>query len=168
MKWLPAPVAEWYGNLARRERRMVLAGAAALAVLVVYLGVVQPVLSAHARLQNQVRQRRELLAYIDSAAPRLRAVGGKSRPAPGSGGDRSAFATVSAAAQKSPISDSVQRLEQTSDGGVRMSLSGASFDALMQWLGTLANEDGITVEQANVKRASDPGTVDGTLTLKGG
>jgi len=163
---IPEPVAAWYGSLARREQKLVLAGGAVLVLLVAYLGVVQPIVSARARLLDQVQQRRELLAYINSAAPRLRAAGPSTGGAgPNSG--HSVFTTVSAAAQNSPISGAVQRLEQTSDGNVRLSVSGASFDALIRWLGTLAAQDGISVTRANVQRAANPGTVNGNFTLSG-
>lgn len=163
---IPESVAAWYASLARREQKLVLVGSAVIVLLVAYLGVIQPIVSARARLLHQVQQRRQLLAYINSAAPRLRAAGSPTNRS-GLNSGHSVFTTVSAAAQNSPISGAVQRLEQTSDGDVQLSVSGASFDALIRWLGTLAAKDGISVTQANVQRAANPGTVNGNFTLSG-
>lgn len=163
MTMLPEAFRVWYRQLAPRERRLTAIGAGLLALLVIYLAGVQPVVSAHARLMHELAQRRALLHYIDSAAPRL-----QSGETPGTGhlkpGD-SVFAVVSSAAQASAIAEAVQRLEQTGDGGVRVTLSGASFNALVRWLGRLARETGIVVTQGSIQRAPEPGAVNATLTL---
>lgn len=163
MRLVPDALATRYRGLAPRERRLVAIGGGVLALLVVYLAGIQPALSAHAHLMYQLRQRRALLGYIDSAAPRLQGTG-----SPGNGGlaaGQSVFAAVSAAAQSSAVAAAVRRLEQTGDGGVRVSLSGARFDALVRWLGELAHGSGIVVTTGSIERAADPGTVNATLTL---
>ncbi|MGA7965967.1 MAG: type II secretion system protein M [Gammaproteobacteria bacterium] len=163
MMTLPAPLRAWYGGLAVRERRLVMIGGAVVLLLIVYLAIVSPIGSTYGRLTRDVQAKRQLLASINQAAVRLQADStdhiGK-LPA-----DQSVFTATSAAIQSSPISGAVQRLEQTQTGGVRLSLSGVSFDGLARWLNTLAAQDGIVVTHATIEQAADPGTVDATLTL---
>lgn len=160
---LPAPLRTWYEGLMPRERRLVIAGGVFLVLLVFYLAVVSPLSAAHTRLMRDVQAKRQLLAYINNAAPRLEAQSGGSAGhlPPG----QSVFAALSSAIQSSPISSAVQRLEQSSDGGVRLTLSGARFDDLATWLDSIQKRDGIVATRANIEQANDPGTVNATLTL---
>ena len=159
---LPAPLRAWYEGLAPRERRLVIIGAAAIALMLIWFAVVSPIRSAHSRLLNDVQQKRQLLALINRSAGRLQSAGSSMGHLKAG---ESVFAATSAAIQSSPISGAVQRLEQTQDGGVRLSLSGVSFDALVQWLGTLSRQDGIVATRATIQQGNDPGTVEATLTL---
>ncbi len=152
----------WYGDLMPRERRLVTIGGAVMLLLIVYLAIIRPIGAAHTRLIRDVHTKRQLLAYIDKAAGRLQTgTAGTGRLSAG----QSVFAATSAAIQSSPISGAVQRLEQTQTGGVRLSLSSVGFDALARWLNSLATRDGIVVTHAAIEQATDPGTVNATLTL---
>lgn len=159
---LPAPLRAWLDGLAPRERRLMIGGAAAVVLMLIYFAIVTPIQSAHSRLMNDVQQKRQLLALINRSAGSIQSAttrGGHLQPG------ESVFAATSSAIQASPISGAVQRLEQTQNGGVRLSLSGVSFDALVQWLGTLSRQKGISATRATIQQANDPGTVDATLTL---
>lgn len=159
---VPAPLRSWFDGLAPRERRLVVIGAAAVVLMLIYFAVITPIRSAHSRLMNDVQQKRQLLALINRSAGRIQSVtgsGGHLQPG------ESVFAATSSSIQSSPISGAVQRLEQTQNGGVRLSLSGVSFDALVQWLGTLSGQKGISATRATIQQGNDPGTVDATLTL---
>lgn len=160
---LPAPLRAWYDGLVPRERRLVLIGGTVVAVLIVYLAIISPISTAHARLMRDVQIKRQHLAYIDRAALRLQADSSGSMGQLPAG--QSVFTALSSAIQSSPISGAVQRLEQTQDGGVRLSLSGVAFDELASWLESIASRDGIVVTRANIDQATNPGTVNATLTL---
>lgn len=159
---LPAPLRDWFGGLAPRERKLVIAGAGVLVLLLLYLAVISPVTAAHQRLVNDIHRKQALLALINGSAGRLQSTNqatGHLQPG------QSVFAATSAAIQSSPIKSAVQRLEQVQSGGVRLSLSDVHFDALTRWLSTLSDQDGIVVKRANIEQSSDPGSVNATLTL---
>ncbi len=159
---LPAPLRAWYDGLAPRERRLVIIGTIAVVLMLLYFAVITPIRSAHSRLMNDVQQKRQLLALINRSAGRIQSAttgGGHLQPG------ESVFAATSSSIQASPISGAVQRLEQNQNGGVRLSLSGVSFDALVEWLGTLSNQKGIRTTRATIQQGNNPGTVDATLTL---
>lgn len=165
---LPEPLLRQYEALAPRERRLVVIGAVFAALLIVYLAVVQPIASMHTRLVKQLEYDRASLAFLRDAEAQIRAAGplraGPGHLRPG----ESILAVVSSAAQRSPVADSVQRIEQAANGGVRLTLSSARFDELVRWLATLNHSYGIEVADANIQQAQAPGTVDATLTLKAG
>ncbi|MGH8426640.1 MAG: type II secretion system protein GspM [Gammaproteobacteria bacterium] len=166
---LPEPLTHWYGGLALRERRLVAIVGVIVAVLILYLAIVQPIASAHSRLAQEVQANRALLVWLDNAEARIRATGpgeggGSGHLAPGS----SVFSAVSNAAQNGPVSASVQRIEQSGDGGVRLTLNAVPFDSLVNWLGTLNSSNGIVVANASVQQADSPGTVNATITLNAG
>lgn len=160
---LPAPVRAWYDGLVPREKRLVLIGGGVIVLLILYLAVISPISTAHARLMRDLRAKRHLMTFIDNAAPRLKAQSSSSVGQLPAG--QSVFAALSSAIQSSPVSGAVQRLEQTQDGGVRLSLSGVAFDSLARWLATISSRDGIVVSRATIEQATNPGTVNATLTL---
>lgn len=159
---IPPTLRTWYEGLAPRERRLLIIGSIAVVLLLIYFAVISPIRSAHSSLLNDVQQKRQLLALINRSAGRIQSAttgGGHLKPG------ESVFAATSTAIQSSSISGAVQRLEQTQNGGVRLSLSGVDFDALVQWLGTLSRQEGIVATRATIQQGNNPGTVDATLTL---
>lgn len=165
---LPEPIVRWYGNLAPREQRLALAGAGIALLLIVYLAVVQPLAAAHNRVAMQAKGQHALLVWLDQAATRLQsaapAAGGLGHLAPG----ESVLAAVSSAARGASVSSAIQRIEQAGNGGARITLTGAPFDDLVRWLGTLRGDDGVVVVAGSLQQSRQPGTVDGTLTLNTG
>ncbi|MDN5864283.1 MAG: type II secretion system protein M [Gammaproteobacteria bacterium] len=160
---LPQPVVTWYAGLAKREQKMVLLGLGVILLLILYLAVIQPLVSAHQDLDRRLQADRSLLVYMNGVADRLRR-----STAPGGGAASftgSVFSAVSAAARGSAINQSVQRLEQADNGGVRLTLTSVPFDTLVRWLEMLATEKGIVVESASIQGAQAPGTVNVSLTL---
>ncbi len=162
---LPAPIAAWYAGLAVRERRLVAIGVALVVLLIVYLAAIQPLIAAHDRLAYKLNSDRSLLVYLNQAAGRLGNTASAGNQAATGNPSVSVFSIVSTAAQEPAIKNAVQRLEQADNGGVRLTLSSASFDALVPWLESLAQQEGIVIESANIQGAQEPGTVNATLTL---
>lgn len=160
---LPQPIDAWYSGLGKRDQRLVVVGLVLVVLLILYLAVINPLVSAHQSLARRVAADRSLLVYMNSVAERLRVSNARSSAHPVLTG--SVFSAVSAAARGSSISNAVQRLEQANNGGVRVTLSAVRFDALVRWLDKLASEKGIVVNRATIQGAQAPGTVDASLTL---
>ncbi len=160
---LPESIDRWYTGLAKRERRLVLLCLGVVVVLILYLAIIQPLVSAHEHLGRSVQSDRSLLVYMNDSAGRLKnAAAASGGPAHLKG---SVFSTVSSAAQDKSIHNAVQRLEQASNGGVRLTLTAVPFDALITWLQKLDTQKGIVAESANIQGAQAPGTVNVSLTL---
>lgn len=150
---------EWYASLGEREQRSVAWGGAVVAVLLV-AGLVWKLGDAVATAEERVARRREDLAFIEAATPRLQAVPA-ARP-----GESLAIA-VDRLAREGGLSQSLAGVEPASTGAIRARFTAASFDALALMLARLQQERGVVAETASVSATGEPGLVDATLVLRG-
>jgi general secretion pathway protein M len=145
-------------SLSERDRRMLLIGGVIVAVLLVYI-VIQldsSVSSAHKRINKKV----EDLAWIQTAAPEIIAAG----PVGSSGGE-SLLVIVDRSARESGLGNALAGSEPSGPGALSVRLQKASFDALITWLGRLAQQNGIRVDSASIDSAGAPGLVNAAIVL---
>jgi type II secretory pathway component PulM len=115
---------------------------------------------AVATAEERVARRREDLAFIEAATPRLQAVPA-ARP-----GESLAIA-VDRLAREGGLAQSLAGVEPAATGAIRARFTAASFDALALLLARLQQERGVVAETASVSATGDPGLVDATLVLRG-
>ena len=150
----------WYAGLQERERRIVAIGAIALAVLIVFGGILLPLDSAVSTARKTRETRSEDLAWMRINAPEVQAGG----------------ATVMADTGEAPVVlvdrlgreaglGTALRGTQPSGTGVRVQLEAAPFDILIAWLATLDEHYGFGVESISVDRAARPGAVNANITF---
>lgn len=150
---------EWYASLGEREQRTVAWGGAAVAVLIV-AGLVWKLGDAVTAAEERVARRREDLAFIEAATPRLQ-IAPAARP-----GESLAIA-VDRLAREGGLAQSLAGVEPASAGAIRARFTAASFDALALMLARLQQERGVVAETASVSATGSPGLVDATLVLRG-
>ncbi|HEU0224464.1 MAG TPA: type II secretion system protein GspM [Steroidobacteraceae bacterium] len=150
---------EWHASLGEREQRSVAWGGLVAAVLLV-AGLVWKLGDAVTAAEERVAQRREDLAFIEAATPRLQAVPA-ARP-----GESLAIA-VDRLAREGGLSQSLAGVEPAATGAIRARFTAASFDALAVMLARLQQERGVVAETASVSATGEPGLVDATLVLRG-
>jgi len=150
----------WFAGLKERERRLLLAGGAALALLLLVGAVLMPL---HAALSTALRRsdaRRRDLQWMRGNAAEIRAgallAGAVANEPPVVVVDRTAREAGLAAALRGT---------QPSGAGVRVQLEGAPFDTMLIWLGTLDRRYGLAVESITVDRAARTGTVNANVTF---
>lgn len=153
----------WFMSLQQRERRILAAGAVILLAVVIYGGILQPYANSKVALATHVAEQRTLLAWMGPATARLKALGGN-RPAPLAPG--SLLATVNHEASSAGLGNSLRQVQQQNDGSVRVQLEGASFDAVLRWLGQLHQRYGITITEMSVQSSDTAGQVTANLSLK--
>lgn len=167
MMRLPEPWRRWYTGLSRRDRGLVIGGAGVVLALILYLALVQPLHSAYVHLVQRVQGQRTTLQWLNKKTARIRALEGNGpQVMPRPGGSTSVFSVVSASVQDSPIASTVQQLQQAGNGTIQLTLQGAPFDQLVQWLADLARTEGIIVVNASIERTTAPGRINATLSLK--
>jgi type II secretory pathway component PulM len=123
-------------------------------------GLVWKLGDAVATAEERVARRREDLAFIEAATPRLQAVPA-ARP-----GESLAIA-VDRLAREGGLAQSLAGVEPAATGAIRARFTAASFDALALLLARLQQERGVVAETASVSATGDPGLVDATLVLRG-
>lgn len=155
----------WWQGLAARERVVVSAGAAIVALLLGWALVWDPLAAERARLAAAVRQAEADLAWMREAVPRLvarRAAGGAV------GADRagrSLPALADASLREAGLAAHLARLEPLGEGRVSLAFTGVGFDPWIVWLEGFAPRYGIRVEELVVERAGAPGVVDARIVL---
>jgi general secretion pathway protein M len=154
---------EWYANLADRERRFVLFGAIATAVLVL-AAIVLPLNRNISQARQRVTNKQADLAFIRQATPQLVAAG----PANAATNADSLVVLIDRSARESGLGKALSSSQPTGDGGLRIRLERAAFDAVVAWLARLSQQHGVRVESAEIETAGDAGLVNAGLVLRAG
>lgn len=156
----------WWRQLSARDRRVLVLGAAALAVIVYLFGLRLPAQQAVTELEARVERQRELVRWLADARDEVRALRGRR----GSGETREAssqslYALADASARSAGFGDVLQRVEPDGDGGARLRFENIAFDALVEWLGAMRREHGVVASMLTVQRGAEAGRVDAQLVL---
>lgn len=130
---------DWFYGLEPRERLLVGGGAVLVALLLLYSLLWAPIAGKYSSLRDNVADQRQTLAWMQQAAGQIRALqsaagGGAAR---GLGG-RSLLAVVDQSARGGGLGSAIKRIEPDGANAAKVWLEGASFDAMIVWLGQLA------------------------------
>lgn len=137
-----APLRQRWSLLEEREQRALAVLAAALLAFVLW-GLWLASHRAALKAETQYASARGLLRELQQAAPAAAATGGGS-----------VLRTASDAAAASGLA--LNRIEPQGDGGVRVWLEKADFNAVARWLAALSAQ-GIRLEQAQVEKQPEGG-----------
>jgi len=149
-------------TLNERERRMVLFGGIAAALLLVF-GVLLPLGTSVSKAQERIGKKQADLAWMQAVGPELASAGPTiARPST----TESLLVVVDRAARESGLGGSLTSSEPQGPGQLRVRLEKAPFDIMIGWLARLADQNGISVESANIDRAGTPGVVTASIVLR--
>src|SRR5689334_10787767 len=149
-------------TLSERERRMVIIGAVAGVLLLVF-GVLLPLDSSVSKAQERVGKKQADLVWMNAVGPEL-ATAGPTVARPSS--QESLLVVVDRAARESGLGGSLTSSEPQGPGVLRVRLEKAPFDIMIGWLARLADQNGISVDTANIDTAGGPGIVTASLVLR--
>ncbi len=154
---------EWFNTLAPRERLMVSLAAVVVVLALLYAAAWSPLSSSVTRLQQSVEDRQSLKQWMQRSAAEVTQL----RHGATAGADhRSLLAVVDQTSKQSQLAPAVKRIEPDGQELVRVSLEQASFDEMVNWLGGLQHNFGVSVADVSIDRQSDSGRVNVRLTLK--
>ncbi|MGD2084284.1 MAG: type II secretion system protein M [Chromatiales bacterium] len=155
---------DWLAGLAPRERLMLLLGAAALPVLLVYLWGWRPLAEEADRLRAANERQRETLAWMREAAGEVRALQRSApRRAPAAGG--SLLGQVDRLARQAQVKDRIRRLQPEGEAMVRVEIEATDFNRLIGWLDRLQKQ-GVETTSLSLTRVEDTNEADARLTLE--
>lgn len=163
MKELLERARAWWSSLADRERRVLAGGGIALALIVAYTGVWEPLAGARQQRQAELQAARALAVQLENLAAAGPRPGGAA-----AGAGQSLLAIVEQSRKASAIDKPPSRLQPEGEDTVRIWLDDVPFDALVRWLGDLHTRYGVRVDNADIDRESGPGLVNARLTLMRG
>jgi type II secretory pathway component PulM len=150
---------EWYRSLAESERRTVLYGSVAAVVLLLAGGLWQ-LNSAVSAASARVERKQADLAWMQAAAPRIRAV-------PAARANESLPLLVDRTARDAGLAGALSGADPAGNGGLRVRFEGASFDAMVIWLSRVQQERGLAVESASIDSTAAEGLVNVSMVLRG-
>ena len=150
----------WFFGLQQRERAIVVVGAVAAAIIVLWGLVLKPLGDMTAELRTSVELKQRLLAEVT----RVEAVQPGTNVADRRGADQTLLVVISNTAAAHGLGQ--PRTRQNGPSGIDVTLQGASFDSLVAWLVTLRGTYGVDVDTASFNSAREPGLVNGQVSLR--
>jgi len=137
--------ARWDG-LQPREQQILRFSAVILALLLFYLLVIDPVHSRHDDAEQRLRSAQEAFAVAQRQALDLKAAA--SDPAAQASG--SLLTEVESSAQQQGLRQALKRLQPSGEDQIQVSLEGASYAQLIEWLSNL-NQRGVRAQRVDVQ-----------------
>ena len=156
---------DWLAGLAPRERIIVYAAAALLAVILVYAILVQPLYSKYDKRVSSVAQQRDTVQWMQQNAVTVSKLKGANPAAEGLAG-RSLLSVTDAAARAAKLGPALKRVEPEGSDAVRVWLDAAAFDVVVGWLEVMSSRYGADVDTITLERAEAAGRVNVRLTLR--
>ena len=156
---------DWFESLNPRERILVTTAGGLAVLVVLYLAIAMPLMSAADRTGQRVADKQLLLEEIRAFAAR----NGPVSPGSGSAGSgQSLVVIIDRTARASGLGSHLKRNQPDGDGALRLRLEDAPFDNLVGWLAELETQHGVRVNTASFDRAGATGRVNCSLRLTRG
>lgn len=158
----------WFDQLDARERLLVsIAALLALFALIVMLGI-RPIVTQTARGQARVSQKQQLLSEVERLAERLGPQTGGTEIAAANGGGQSLVVVVDRTTRANGLAPYLKRNQPDGANAIRLRLENAPFDVVIEWLGLLSAQYGLTATSVNIDTAGAAGRINCNLTLSRG
>jgi len=132
--------------LQAREQKVLGVGAVIFGLLLIYLFVIGPVYSGRAEAEQRLQATRQAYAVAQQQAGDLKA----SASGAGIAGTGSLLTMVESSAQKEGLRGALKRLQPSGDDQIQVSLEGASYQQVMQWLSKLRSA-GIRAQRVDIQ-----------------
>ncbi len=157
----------WFEQLDARERLLVsIAALLVMFALIVLLGV-RPIVTQTARGEARVSQKRQLLTEVERLAERLGPQTGGGAIAT-SGDGQSLVVVVDRTTRANGLAPYLKRNQPDGANAIRLRLENAPFDIIIEWLGLLSAQHGLTATAVNIDTAGVAGRINCNLTLSRG
>jgi general secretion pathway protein M len=157
---------DWFMSLQKQERITVMAGAAALAIMLFYVAVWSPIHSSVDQLEKNVAKQAPLLQWMQQAAEDVKKLKGTKSQLKSKAG-QSLLSLIDSTAKSSKLGSALKRVKPDGEKKVRVWLESASFDDMVKWLEKLNKNYGVEVSSLVIDRKDRPGRIDARITFVG-
>jgi general secretion pathway protein M len=157
---------EWWSGLQPRERRIVIAGAGALALILLYAAIWLPLAGGRAELRGRVAENQATLNWMQQAVRQVQQLRGAGAARPATG--QSLLALVDQTAKQQQLAGVVKRIEPAGQEGVRVWVEQAEFDTLLTWFELLQRDHNVRIKNITVERGAVDGRVNARMAFEGG
>lgn len=149
-------IMEFWAMRSPRERRMLASGAACLCLVLFYVGLWDPGLTARKRLLAALPVMRAQVEQMRVQREEITALR-KLKPTGTASSDIASL--LKAAATRGVITNSLERIDALSPQRARVVSRAMAFDAWVRWVGELQRDFGIRIESCNLVALEAPGMV---------
>ena len=141
-----------WSELQPRDQRILRYSAVIVGLLLFYLFIVDPIQSGRDDAEQRLRSAQEAYAVAQRQASDLKAAASGSATS----NSGSLLTQVESSAQQQGLRNALKRMQPSGDNQIQVSLEGASYSQLMQWLSTL-RQQGVRAQRVDIQqdRASD-------------
>ena len=141
----------WDG-LQTREQQILRHSAVILALLLFYLLIIDPIYSSRDDAEQRLQSTQQAFSVMQQQARDLKA----SSSGPGISVSGSLLTQVESSAQKEGLRSALKRLQPSGNNQIQVSLEGASYQQVMQWLSNLRLQ-GVRAQRVDIQvdRKSD-------------
>ncbi|MDH5545702.1 MAG: type II secretion system protein M [Gammaproteobacteria bacterium] len=163
-------IKQYWQQLNPRERLLLGVAGVVLGLMILFLGILEPVMDEAKSLEKQVEEQRKLLKWMEDSAQevkRLTRSSGTRKAAVGAGG-QSLLGVIDRTAKAGNLGDAMKRVEPDGGDKVRVWLEQASFDDVVTWLENLERNYSLQIESVAVDKENAPGRVNVRLVFAGG
>ena len=162
-KWLEqafddSTIVRRFRELPMRQRQGSLVIGAVIALIVVYLGIWQPIYDYRENAIDRMTTARQSLDWM-----RQNKNAAQSRISTGESGEEVNIAKLATSARQ--FGFSLQRIQSMPSGGVSVQLQRQAFNAVVRWLDFLNKEHGYRVVNASLNSYAE-GIVDARITIQ--
>jgi general secretion pathway protein M len=149
-----------WNELSPRDQRILLYSAVVVGLLLFYLLVVEPVQSSRDNAEQRLHSAGEAYAVAQRQASDLKAAASGSSTS----NSGSLLTQVESSAQQQGLRNALQRLQPSGDNQIQVSLEGASYEQLMQWLSSLRRQ-GVRAQRVDIQQDRNSGLLGAQLLL---
>lgn len=149
----------WFLSLTQRERTMVKYAASVVMLFIIYLFVIEPVMTTYAKNKKNIETAAETLNWMKSAETEIKQLRGGSSLAKRPQGKQFILSMVDKSARKAGLGSVMKRVQPEGDSGVRVWFENAVFDELIKWLSVIESKNGLSVNEINIEQTETTGLV---------
>ncbi len=151
-------VMQWYDQLSERDKKVVQIAAPLAAVILVIFALVVPVINLVSELENEVKDNKKAVVFLQQQAPASTAGGKKS------------FSSLTNVITNTTRQHQFQlaRFEEKKNGEINVWFDEIAFDKMLEWLASLENDYGITSSYLSISQTSEVGIVRANVRLVSG
>ena len=156
---------QWYVSKSDRDRRALKLLAAVAGLLVCYIGIWEPLSRYAAEQQLQANRAQSTADWLVTNRGALEATASSSSAA--ATGNRAAAPTIAQITNSAATFNLMfSRRQPEADGSVSVALEQQPFNAVVQWLVGIENEQGFTIDRASIDRTNEQGLVNAQLRIR--
>ena len=159
-------IAAWWRNQSERDRRVLLAGAIVVALLLGWSLAWSPLARARARAAAEVATQRANLAWMQQARAELAVLRARGARGQVDRQGKSLLALADVSARGAGLATALTRVEPAGPKSVRVSFETANFDALIDWVDALGRDFGVQATDLSADKVEGLGLVNARVVLE--